>query len=257
MLSVVIITHNEERNIQDALESVTWADEIIVVDSFSTDGTAEICRQYTDKVFSVKWSGFAEQKNKGLSMAAHQWVFVLDADERITGELRKEILDVVQDKSSLDGYYIPRKNYFAGKWIKHGGWWPDYTLRLFRREKGLFGIREVHEAVTINGTTGYLKSPMEHYSYKNSADYLKRMKLYSFLAAKELFKEGRNANFCDIIIRPIATFFRMSLLQLGILDGTYGVKLAYLYSVYTYEKYSKLREMGRHPVKKGMSDHTD
>lgn len=244
MLSVVIITHNEEDNIRDALESVKWADEIVVVDSFSADRTAEICREYTDKVYSFEWAGFSEQKNKAVSMTTQPWVFVLDADERVTKELKDEILDVIKDKSSMDGYYVPRKNYFAYRWIKHGGWWPDYTLRLFRREKGLFEAREVHESIKVLGSTGYLKNPIEHYTYKNVDDYLKRMQTYSILAARELFKKGRRANILDIIFRPPATFFRMFFLQLGMLDGIYGIILAYLYSVYTYKKYSKLREMG-------------
>ena len=243
MLSVAIITHNEEDNIRGALESVKWADEIVVVDSFSTDRTAEICREYTDKVFSFEWSGFSEQKNRAVSLTTNPWVLVLDADESVTVELKDEILNIIKDKSSKDSYYLPRKNYFAKRWIKHGGWWPDYTLRLFRREKGSFEAREVHESIKIIGSTGYLENPIEHYTYKNVDDYLKRMQTYSTLAAKELLKKGRRANIFDIIFRPPATFFRMFFLQLGMLDGIYGIILAYLYSVYTYKKYLKLREM--------------
>ena len=257
MLSVAIITHNEEDNIGEALESIKWADEIVVIDSFSADRTAEICRGYTDKVYSFEWQGFSEQKNKAVSMTTQPWVFVLDADERVTEELKKEILNVVKNaypspiplpqgegaKGRADGYYVPRRNYFSGRWIKHGGWWPDYTLRLFRREKGLFEAREVHESIKIIGSTGYLKNPIEHYTYKNVDDYLKRMQTYSILAARELFKKGQRANILDIIFRPPATFFRMFFLQLGMLDGIYGIILAYLYSVYTYKKYFELKKM--------------
>ncbi len=257
MLSVAIITFNEEDNIKDALESVKWADEIVVVDSFSSDRTQEICREYTDKVFSFEWAGFSEQKNRAVSMTTQPWVLVLDADERVTDELKEEILNVVKNayppstpipqgegvRGRVDGYYLPRKNFFSGKWIRHGGWWPDYTLRLFRREKGAFETREVHESVKVNGSTGYLRSPIEHYTYKDFNDYLKRMQTYSTLAAKELFKKGRRANIFDIIFRPPAAFFRMFFLQLGMLDGIYGIILTYLYSVYTYKKYQKLREM--------------
>jgi glycosyltransferase involved in cell wall biosynthesis len=243
MLSIALIAHNEEENIRDALASATWADEIVVVDAFSTDRTPEICRQYTDKVFSVEWAGFAEQKNKAVSMTTHEWVFSLDADERVTKELREEIQEVVRNKSSKDGYFVPRKNYFAGRWIKHGGWWPDYTIRLFRRDKGLFEMREVHESIKITGQTGYLKHPVEHYTYKDSTDYLRRMETYSTLAARELFKQGKRAHVLDITLRPVAAFFRMFFLQLGIFDGIYGILLAYLYSLYTYEKYKKLLKM--------------
>ncbi|HLA49974.1 MAG TPA: glycosyltransferase family 2 protein [Thermodesulfovibrionia bacterium] len=259
MLSVAIITKNEEENIRDALESVKWANEIVVVDSFSADRTVEICREYTDKVYSFEWAGFSEQKNKAVSMTTQPWVFVLDADERVTEELKDEILNVVKNaypsptplpdtsgegvRGVVDGYYLPRKNYFARRWIKHGGWWPDYTMRLFRREKGLFETREVHESIKVIGSTGYLKNPIEHYTYKDIDDYLKRMQTYSTLAAKELFKKGCRGSILDIIFRPPATFFKMFFLQLGILDGIYGIILAYLYSVYTYKKYWKLREL--------------
>jgi len=245
VLSVAIITHNEEKNIKGALESVKWADEIVVVDAFSTDRTPEICRQYTDKVFSVKWSGFAEQKNKAVSLTDNPWVLVLDADERVTEGLRDEIIKVLTNTAGIDGYYIPRKNYFSGKWIKHGGWWPDYTLRLFKKEKGKIERREVHETIRINGKTGYLKNPLEHYTYRDIQDYLKRMETYSTLAARELFKNNRRASVFDVVFRPMATFCRMFFLRLGILDGIYGIILACLYSLYTYNKYSKLRKMNR------------
>ncbi|MBI4710070.1 MAG: glycosyltransferase family 2 protein [Nitrospirae bacterium] len=260
MLSIAIITFNEEENIKDCLESVKWADEIVVVDSGSTDRTQEICRQYTDKVFTLEWTGFADTKQKAVNLTTHPWVFVLDADERVTPALKEEIISIVQTlpypspltlpgtslddtRESVDGYYVPRKNYFAKKWIKHGGWRPDYTMRLFKKEKGSFEPREVHEAVKISGGTGYLKNPLEHYTYKDVADYLKRMERYSTLAAKELFKKGRRANILDIIFRPPATFFRMFFLQLGILDGIYGIILACLYSRYTFNKYFKLMKM--------------
>ncbi|MBI5674230.1 MAG: glycosyltransferase family 2 protein [Nitrospirae bacterium] len=257
MLSVAIITHNEEENIKDALESVKWADEIVVVDSFSTDRTVEICKKYTDKVFVFEWPGFAEQKNKAVSLTTQPWVLVLDADERVTEALKNEILKAIRDpypspnplpqgegaRGRVDGYYLARKNHFAGRWIRHGGWWPDYTLRLFRRSKGSFQPREVHESIKINGKTGHLKNPLEHFTYKDTNDYLTRMENYSTLAAKELYKEGRRACIFDIMLRPAATFFRMLFLQAGFLDGTYGFKLAYLYSRYTFNKYSKLRRM--------------
>jgi glycosyltransferase involved in cell wall biosynthesis len=261
MLSVAIITKNEERNIRDALESVKWADEIVVVDSGSTDKTQEICREYTDKIYSFEWQGFSEQKNRAVSLTTQPWIFVLDADERVTKELKEEILNVIKNdlpsptplpqgeglRGRVDGYYLPRKNFFGNRWIKHGGWRPDYSLRLFRHGRGSFEPREVHEAVKIDGTTAYLKNPVLHYTYKNTDDFLKRMETYSALAAKELFKKGRRSNIFDIIFRPPATFFRMFFLQMGILDGIYGIILAYLYSVYTFNKYWKLRGM----VKKG------
>jgi len=243
MISVAIITYNEEENIRDALESVRWADEIVVVDSFSKDRTVEICREYTDKVFSIEWSGFSQQKNKAISLTTMPWVLVIDADERVTGPLRDEITTILREEPPQAGYYIPRKNFFSNRWIRHGGWWPDYTLRLFRRERGRIEDREVHEAIRVDGEVGYLRNPLEHYTYRDVSDFLKRMERYSDLAAKELHRRNRRATILDLILRPPATFLRMLILQMGILDGVYGIILAWLYSLYTYKKYSKLMEM--------------
>lgn len=245
MISVAIITKNEEKNIRRTLESLTWADEIIVVDANSADRTPEICREYTEMVYSREWPGFAEQKEKAVSLATGEWVLVLDADEVVTEHLRDEIREVVSCEPPVNGYYIPRKNYFGDRWVRFAGWWPDYTLRLFRRGTGSFLKRQVHESITVHGATGRLRSPLEHYTYKNINDYLRRMKIYSNLAAKELNKEGRTAHISDLIIRPAATFLKMFFLQLGFLHGLFGLRLSYLYSMYTYNKYAKLRKIAR------------
>lgn len=243
MLSVAIITYNEEENIRDALESVKWADEIVVVDSFSTDKTQEICREYTDKVYPVKWSGFSSQKNKAISLTTQPWVLVLDADERVSEDLKSEIVRAMTDPAPADGYYIARQNFFSNKWIRHGGWWPDYTLRLFQREKGAFEDREVHESIKVSGKTGRLENPLIHYTYSGIADFTSRMERYSDLAARELYKHRKRSSLFDLVFRPAATFIRMYLLRLGMLDGLYGIILACLYSVYTFKKYSKFRKI--------------
>jgi len=245
MISVAIITYNEEKNIRGALESVRWADEIVVVDALSKDRTVQICREYTDKVFSVEWLGFSGQKNRAISLTTQPWVLMIDADERVTQPLRVEIRTLLRGDTSVAGYYIPRKNFFSNRWIKHGGWWPDYTLRLFRRERGRIEDREVHEAIRVDGEVGYLKNPLEHYTYRDVSDFLKRMERYADLAAKELHKRNRQATILDLILRPPATFLRMFILQMGILDGIYGIILAWLYSIYTYKKYSKLKNLNK------------
>jgi glycosyltransferase involved in cell wall biosynthesis len=245
MLSVAIITYNEERNIRDALESVKWADEIVVVDSLSTDKTLDICKEYTDKTISVEWSGFSSQKNRAINLTTHPWVLVLDADERVSDDLKAEIVRTITDPDAVDGYFIARKNYFSKKWIRHGGWWPDFTLRLFKREKGAFEEREVHEAIKVEGDTETLENPILHYTYSSIDDFFVRMEKYSGLAAKEFHKSSRRASLFDLIFRPPATFIRMYFIRLGILDGYYGIILAYLYSVYTYKKYSKFRKLTR------------
>lgn len=242
-LSVVIITHNEEDNIRECIESVQWADEVIVIDSGSTDKTEEICRAFGVHFIKETWKGFAHQKNSAIEKATQDWILSLDADERVTPELKAEITDVIRSNNPKDGYSIARKNFFLGRWIKRCGWYPDYNLRLFQRGKGLFGIREVHEAVKINGATGHLKYPMEHHTYKSLEDFMERLDRYSTLAAQELLKENKAYGILHIMFRPLYTFISMYLLRLGFLEGYYGFVISVLYAFYTFLKYTKLREL--------------
>ena len=245
-ISVTIITFNEEENIRECLESVGWADEIVVVDSGSRDRTVHICREYTDRVFIEEWKGYGRQKNMALERATGKWVLSIDADERVTPGLREEIEEILKGRAQdMDGFYIPRKNLFLGRWIRHCGWYPDYTLRLFRKGKGRFVEREVHEAVSVDGKVGYLKNPLEHHTYRSIGDYLKRMDRYSTLSAREMMREGRGAGPLDLLIRPWLTFMKMYLLRLGFLEGYRGLILSILYSIYTFSKYAKLWEMKR------------
>src|SRR3990172_3598946 len=214
-ISVTIIARNEEANIVECLESVKWADEIIVSDSGSTDSTVEVCKGYGARVFS---------------------------DERVTPELRDEILGL-PEKGDKVGYYLPMRNFFGGRWIRHCGWYPDYHLRLYRKDLGRFSEREVHEAIELEGPRAYLKNPLNHYTYRDASDYLERMERYSSLAAKQMLSEGRRPRITDIALRPPFTFLKMFVLQLGFLDGRTGLLLSTLYAYYTYTKYAKLREM--------------
>ncbi|OGW32271.1 MAG: glycosyl transferase [Nitrospirae bacterium GWF2_44_13] len=241
-VSIVIVTKNEEANIEAALDSVKDAAEIVVIDSFSSDRTVEICRKYTDKVFRKEWEGYARQKQAAVDLAADPWVFILDADERFTPELKAEIINAIEENRH-DGFYVPRKNFFMGRWIRHGGWSPDYTLRLFRKNAGRVEDREVHEKVVVNGSVSYLKNPLVHYTYNSVSDYLKRLDSYSTLAAKELKKTGVTPNALDFLIRPPFTFIKMFFFRLGFLDGRYGLVLAVLYSYYTFLKYAKTWEL--------------
>ena len=241
-VSIVIVTKNEEANIEAALDSVKDAAEIVVIDSFSSDRTVEICRKYTDKVFRKEWEGFAKQKQSAVDLAEGPWVFMLDADERFTPELKAEVINAIKENSH-DGFYAPRKNFFMDRWIRHGGWWPDYTLRLFKKHSGRVEDREVHEKVIVNGSVSHLKNPLVHYTYNSVSDYLKRMDIYSTLAAKELKKNGVAPNVLDLLIRPPVTFIKMFFLKLGFLDGRFGLVLAVLYSYYTFLKYAKTWEM--------------
>ncbi len=245
-VSVVIAAKNEERNIEDALGSVSRFREIIVIDDFSEDSTAEIAKKYTGNIFQIKWQGYAKQKQSGIDKASLPWVLVLDADERVTDALADEIGTAIKSPA-YQAYYIPRKNFFLGRWIRHGGWWPDYTLRLFRKDAAHMEQRQVHEKIITDGKTAYCKNPMEHYTYREISDYIKKMDTYSALAAKELHKNGTRFRFYQLIVKPPATFFRMFILQQGCRDGFHGFVLAVLYSFYTFLKYLKLWEIEKLP----------
>ncbi|MBI5562256.1 MAG: glycosyltransferase family 2 protein [Deltaproteobacteria bacterium] len=243
-LSVTVICLNEEANIGACLESVKWADEIVVSDSGSTDKTLEICAHYGAKVSSDAWLGFGAQKNLCAARAGNEWILNIDADERVTPGLRREIEEAMEDAGKA-GYYVPRKNYFGERWIRRCGWWPDYNLRLYRKTSGAWVERAVHESVEVEGATGRLKNPLEHRTYRDVADYLQRMQRYSTLAAAQMRGEGKKAGVSDMLLRPPFTFFKMYVLKLGFLDGVHGIMLSALYASYTLAKYAKLWEMDK------------
>lgn len=247
-LSVVIITYNEEVNARDCLESCAFADEIVIVDSFSTDRTVEICQEYTDRVVQEKWRGFGRQKNFAIEQAKGPWIFNLDADERITPALGAEI-EAITTADALDpaGYFVARQNYFGGRWVRHCGWYPDYNLRLFRKGIGWFNERAVHESVELvdSARAGYLNNPIEHHTYESVSDFMERLERYTTLAAEEAFKAGKRGSLADLACRPLFTFLKMYLLRKGFLEGSLGFTLSGLYAIYTYVKYAKLREMSQ------------
>lgn len=240
-VSVAIITKNEEQNIEDALRSVDGFEDIVVVDNFSNDRTVEICRKYTERVYQHPWHGYARQKQIAIDYANKEWVLILDADERITLDLRREIMENIST-TDCNGFYIPRKNFFLGKWIRHSGWWPDYTLRLFRKARAYMEPREVHEKVVVSGKVGHLENPMEHYTYRTISDFLERMDKYSTLAAREIIKKGVSMPALKMFLNPGVTFLKMFFIRQGFRDGAYGLIISILYSYYTFVKYAKVWE---------------
>jgi len=242
-ISVAVITKNEELNIRGCLESVRWADEIVVVDNGSTDETPQICQSFQARVYLEEWKGFSRQKNSAIEKTRNEWVLSLDADERVSHSLRQEIEGVLERDPSTDGYFIARKSFFLGRWIKHCGWYPDFNLRLFRKSRGRFQERAVHERVEIQGKVGYLKNPLEHRTYRSLSDFFERMDRYSTLAAREMQHDGRRFRFFDVFFRPPFTFLQMYLLRAGFLEGYLGFLLSVLYSFYTFAKYIKLKEL--------------
>jgi glycosyltransferase involved in cell wall biosynthesis len=245
-LSVVIITFNEEANLAGTLASVTWADEVIVVDSGSTDRTREIAESLHAKVFVEPWKGFAAQKNFALSKAAGDWILSLDADEEVEPALADEIRSSLAANPAVSGFWIPRKNFFLGRWIKHGGFYPDRKLRLFRSGRGQFENRLVHEDIRLEGSSAGLHHHLLHQAYPTLGNYIEHMNRYSSLAAEMASQQRpRGFSFLDIVVRPKLTFFYNYVLRAGFLDGREGLLLHLYHAGYVSWKYAKAWEMGR------------
>jgi glycosyltransferase involved in cell wall biosynthesis len=245
-LSVVVVTLNEEERIRECLQSAAWADELIVVDAESRDKTAAIARELTDHVFVRPWPGFAAQKNFGLARAHGDWILSLDADETVSPALREEIAAVLAGGGEHAGYTVPRRNIFWDRWIRHGGLYPDRQARLFRRGRGHFVERSVHESVRIDGPVGRLEGHLDHRSYRDVADFLERADRYSTLAAEEWLAAGRPSRpLRDLVGRPLARFLGMYVVRAGFLDGWRGFLLAVLYGYYVLMRSAKVWERTR------------
>lgn len=240
-LSVIIITKNEAAHIAECLASVSFADEIIVLDSGSTDRTVELARALGAQVHqSADWPGFGPQKNRALALATQDWVFSIDADERVTPELREEIIATLREPTR-SGYEVNRLSEFCGKPIRHSGWWPDPVLRLFRRDSGKFNDVLVHESVSLNdGKPGRLKFHLLHYPHPTLDSLIDKVNRYSSEAAKMMFAKGKRAGLPMIVVHSIWTFIRIYFLRLGILDGRHGFVLAVTAASGNFLRYSKL-----------------
>jgi glycosyltransferase involved in cell wall biosynthesis len=246
-ISVTLITYNEEANVEDALRSVEWADEIVVVDSGSSDRTVEICRRYTDKVFRREWTGFVDQKNHAVTQASHDWILSLDADERVGPELNREIARLRQAGLSQSGYRVPRVAFFMGRWIRHGEWYPDCQLRLFDRRRGRWQGGRIHESVRVDGVPGQLRGEILHFTYHSLSDYLRRLETYSTLAAEDSLQKGKTPSMRKIVGNPIAAFVKGYIVKRGFLDGVPGLMVAVMGAVSVFFKYAKLYEMRQNP----------
>lgn len=246
-LSVVIITKNEEESLPDCLRGVSFADDIVVVDSGSTDRTVEIAKELNCRVFIEEWKGYGPQKNSAISKCKHDWVLIIDADERIPSETKETILRVLENPS-FDAYSFPRKNFFHGRWIKHCDWWPDETIRLVKKGSGTFK-KITHERWVTQGRVGKLNTPIEHFSFKSYSDLLKVLNDRTTDMAKELFKEGERVNLITPFLNGIAMFFKIYILKLGFLDGFDGFVIALTRAGGAFFKYAKLLELQRYTAK--------
>jgi glycosyltransferase involved in cell wall biosynthesis len=244
-LSVTVITRNEAADIGDALASVAWADEIVVVDSQSTDETVAIARQHTERVVVREWPGYIDQKNYAASIASHDWILSLDADERVTSALAGEITARLADSPREAAFRIPRVTWHLGRWIRTTDWYPDYQLRLYDRRSARWTGRYVHEAVEVRGATGQLRGELQHYAYRDVADHLETIDRYTTYAARQMHEDGRRAGALQIAGHPPLAFLRNYLAHGGIRDGVPGFVISALNAYYVFLKFAKLWELQR------------
>lgn len=252
-VACVVITKNEERNIADCLASVRWVDDIIVVDAESRDRTVELARASGAKVSVRPWPGFGLQKNFGMAQASADWILILDADERVTEELRGAITACVGKwtPGAPVAHRIPRKNFFYGAWVRGGGVYPDYQVRLFRRGMAQYNDVAVHENLLVKGTIGTLAGHLDHYTERRIQDHFKKFGLYTTLAAQEKAKKVRTVRWSDLVFRPLVVFLKTYVLKNGFRDGVRGLIVCVFASMYTFVKYAKLwdvtRQAASHP----------
>jgi glycosyltransferase involved in cell wall biosynthesis len=246
-LSVTVITRDEEAQIGACLESVRWADEIVIVDTGSADHTLEICAKYTPHVYSRAWQGYAQAKNAALELATGDWILSLDADERASDGLHAEIATLQRQPMTTcaNGYAVPRRNYLWGRWLRYGGLYPDYQLRLFKRGEGSFKAQRVHESVAIDGRIERLQSPIEHHSYQGISDVIQRLDRYTNLAALDLWDQGRPFRCTALVLRPLGRFLRNYMLKQGFRDGIPGLIMAVSYAYSVFVREAKCWEMTR------------
>ena len=242
-LTVTVITYNEGAHIAAALDSVAWADEVIVVDSHSTDDTLEIARSRATRVETRDWPGYGPQKNYAADTASHDWILSIDADERVTPALAQEIRRVMAGDLAEQGYYVPRVSHYLGRWIRSTDWYPDFHLRLYHRRHARWSERAVHESVQLTGRTRRLRSELLHYPYRDMSEHLAKIDRYTTLIAEQWRAEGRRATALHALVYPRLAFFRNFVLRRGFRDGRIGFVISMLNSYYVFLKYAKLIEL--------------
>jgi glycosyltransferase involved in cell wall biosynthesis len=245
-LSVAIITKNEAENLPHCLESVSFAGQIVVVDSGSTDETVKIASDFGCEVIVKGWRGFGPQKQYAIDKCTNPWILVLDADERIPVDAAQAIKNVILNQSTAAaGFSFPRKNFFQGRWIRHAGWWPDRIVRLFRKGQGRMTPAKVHESVEVKGLVEPLDCPIEHYTESRLSHILMKIDQYSTIGAEEAFNEGKTASIWSAVLRAKLAFLHNYILRRGFLDGSPGLTLAVTDAINKFFKYTKLAELNK------------
>jgi glycosyltransferase involved in cell wall biosynthesis len=246
-VTAIVITRNEAANIEAALESLAFADEIVVVDSESTDDTVARARRFTDKVIVRPWPGYVAQKNFAAGRAAHDWVFSLDADERVSPPLADEIRRWARDGktpgTAVAGFRVPRVTFHLGRWLRSTDWYPDYQLRLYDRRRARWAGRHVHESVRADGPVGQLRGELLHYAYRDLAHHVATIDRYTTLAARQMHEDGRRAGWWDLAVHPAAAFLRNYFLRGGFRDGVPGFVVSAMNAHYVGLKFAKLWEL--------------
>mgnify|MGYP001827307459 CR=1 FL=1 len=253
-ISAVLITHNEEDKIEACLESLAdLCEEIVVLDSLSTDSTVELSRRFTDRVVQEEWHGYARQKQLATDLAEYEWVLSLDADEKLSSHLRRELLDwkARPDDENCNSYRIPRLTFFMGRWIRHTTWYPDWQVRLFRRSKAQWQGGNIHEGVTAEGEQGKFSGHLLHYTYSSISEYLVQLENFSSLAAIDYHSQGKKLGVLRLVIAPPSVFLKNYIARAGFRDGVPGLVVSVLASVSAFFKYLKLWELqGRYGTRK-------
>ena len=250
-VSAIVVCFNEERQIGACLDGLRWCDEIVVVDSFSTDRTVEICRQYTERVIQRKWAGYRDQKAFAHSLAKKDWVLLVDSDERVSPELREEIKsNLLAYDNACAGFAMPRLVFYLGRWWWRGGWYPDYDIRLFRRDRATWGGAEPHEKILVDGKVRRLRNPLHHFSYRNIDDHVQRINRFTSISSREAKAKGDRWRWSDALLRPAGRFFRSYIFKRGFMEGFAGFYVAVSAAVYVFLKYAKLWELELEEKKK-------
>ena len=242
-ISAAIITYNEERNIARAIESLRCCDEIVVIDSGSSDRTVELAQNHGARVIETHWRGYAAQKNFAAEACEHPWILSIDADEALSEALEGEIWQLKKNGPTADGYTMPRLAQYLGRWILHSGWYPDRKVRLFDRSKAKWVGEFVHESLHVDGRIGDLETNLLHYTCSSLSEHLKTMDRYTTLAAEQIVSQKQPVRWRSMAIDPAWTFFKSYIVQRGFLDGPEGLAIAYMAAIYTFLKYAKARNM--------------
>ena len=248
-VSVYVLTFNNRRTIEQCLKSLDWAEELVVVDSFSTDGTYEVCQQYTPKTCQRKWTGHRDQYQYAADLTAKSWTMFVDADEKIPPDLVEEIRDELKEGApGIDAFFIYRRTYYLGRWIRYGGWYPDGEIRLYRREKGRWE-GGLHAKISVDGKVKPLKGLYLHYTYRNISDQIQTIDKYSQIAAEDMVREGERFSLSKLLFHPPFRFFKEYILKSGFRDGLPGLIIVVSTMFYVFIKYAKLWELTK--MKKG------